>query len=237
MTTEDQKLSNDLSNAINRSWGADVGIQQGQRSGRLQYWRKCQRKNCPRHTDKFANANLEEGWIVVGPDMGAPIEHARWINGKHMTPLPQYGSMDYGDLGAANAYYRFKQLIERGGLHEMPKAQIYAYNWDKIPEVMKYRTDLSPIKRIACELGCTNRDFVTNDDYQTHISGWHSEAKGVVAIGAELGKAMANQKQPVAAPVDPIAIGAAVSAAIAQMMPMMMEQMRGTPAPSEPVKE
>lgn len=231
ITSEEERVNSDLSAAINRQWGNDVaGARQVNRTGMLQYWRKCQRKGCPRHTDKFERVNLEEGWIVVGPDMGSPIEHARYINNKHMTPLPQYGSMPHGELGAANPVMRFRQLLERGGLHELPQAQIYAYNWDKIPEVMKYRTDLVPIKRINCSLGCTNRDFITNEEYQSHISGWHAEAKGTIAIGQELGKVMAAQKQQAAPLTDPLAIGAAVSAAIAQMMPQLMAELRNPTA-------
>jgi hypothetical protein len=222
--TDLQNQNDGIANAINRQWGPEVVAHQGRAgAGMLQYWRKCMRMGCPRHTDKFTNTNREMGWVIVGPDMGSPIEHARWINSKHMTPLPQYGSMSYGVDGAANPYTRFKQLIEKGGLRELPVDQIQAYNWDKIPEVAYAHPDLV-ISRIPCDLGCVNRDFLTEEIYKDHISGWHSEAKGTMAIGAELGKVMRQQQQPQA--VDAVAIGAAVSAAIAQMMPMIMAGMQ-----------
>lgn len=224
-----QNQNNEIANAINPQWGAPVTARQASRVGMLQYWRKCTKKGCPKHTSRKAGRNLEEGWIVVGPDMAAPIEHARWINSKHMTPLPQYGSMPYGDSGAANPYTRFKQLLERGGLSEFPVSQLQAYAWDKIPEVLAARPEIATA-RISCEMGCAGREFLTEEDYKNHITAWHGEAKGTMAIGKELGKVL--QQMPTSSP-DPVAIGAAVSAAIAQMMPALMASMQGGSAPGE----
>lgn len=229
--------NSDIALAINRQWGGnEIVAQQAVRRGMMQYWRSCTRDNCPKHTNRRSGVNPRKGWIVVGPDMGSPIEHARWLNTKHMTPLAQYGSMLYGENGAANAYLRYKQLIENGGLHEFPKSQVLAYNWDKIPEVMQYRPDIGPVKRIACELGCVSRDFLNEDEYKRHIGGWHSESKGTMAIGETIGKALKSQQKPAAAETDYAAIGAIVSAALAQAMPSILQAMREESAPTAPAK-
>ena len=218
----------ELAAAINQAWDParnEAAVTQSRRGAHMQYWRMCTNPSCYKHKSRATGRNESLGWITVGPDLHTDaLEHARYINTKHMTPLPQYGSMPYGELGAANPQLRFKQIIEKGGLHEFPVDQIRAYNWDKIPEVVGARPEVAT-QRISCELGgCFGRDFLTDEGYRQHVQAVHSKVEGTEAMTRALKGA---------AQTDPAAIAAAVATAMATIMPEMMNifaQRMGMPA-------
>lgn len=213
----------DLYRAISRQWGDDaVGAGATRKSARFQYWKQCDRERCQRHTSKATGLREQKGWICIGPDMGDALGHARLINIKHMTPLPQYGTMtpDDGPEGCLGpeAYVKFRKiLLSPGGLFEFPADQIIAYGWDENPEVQQIRPDVTAVKRLECPYH-PGRKFLTQQDIMDHNSVMHKDIVGPQAIGREIRDSLAANSA-----VDTATLSAAVVAAITQMMPQLMQ--------------
>jgi hypothetical protein len=183
--------------AINQQWKpAESENRAALRSAHHIYFRMCADIQCGKHHSLDSGINESAGWITIGPDRASnAIEHTRYIEDKHMTPMPEYGRMPVGMMGASNSALRFRWLLEHPsgrGLFEMPISQIAAYGWDKIPEVRAIRTDCAQITRIPCGHGCVNRDFLTDSQYKGHIQVRHAEVATSVAIGDAVKGAVAG---------------------------------------------
>jgi hypothetical protein len=215
----DFSVALDAAYAINQQW-RPVEERQNRaalRSAHHVYFRMCPDQGCLRHRGLDSGINERAGWITIGPDRASnSIEHTRYIEDKHMTPLPEYGRMPVGMLGASNASLRFKALLEHPsgrGIFEIPLTQLAAYGWDKIPEVRAIRTDCETITRISCGHGCVNRSFLTDDQYKVHIQAKHAEVASSVAIGEAVKGAVALNQQA----FDPTQLATAVVAVIQQL--------------------
>jgi hypothetical protein len=201
------------------------------KSLRFQYWKKCDRPGCRAHKDKYSGKITEAGWVTVGPTMESdPVRHAEYINRKHMTPLPQYGSAGTGEKSPLLAKgARYDQILEKGGLNEFPAEQIIAYNWDKIEIIRRLRPDVAHVERFPCPYSCVDRDFSSPEALLTHNRAVHSDTVGPEATGREMKKAllemadlMGVRKETVATPsgdidYEKIAVIAAQAAAAAVM--------------------
>ncbi len=211
----------EMAAAINNQWGNgpdnSFAVPASKRGSTMQYWKKCERDGCQRHTDKRSGKMLERGWIIVGPSMGSDApDHARYINSKHMTPLPQYGQMPYGEFGAANAYNRLRQILEHPqGIFEFPAEQMIAYGWDKIPEVVALRTDIAGHIRPICDYsGCFQRDFASSAQLEQHVKAVHPEAQGNESLARVLKNTQDPQAMASAMAAAMVAIGPQLAAAI-----------------------
>lgn len=213
--------------AIRRTWRGDDNIQaaNARRSSMMMYWKKCERQRCPRHSNPRTGENSEAGWIVVGPSQVTdPMEYSRWINERHMTPLPQYGLVPYGMEGAANPDRRFDAILSHpGGIYEFPISQIVAYNWDLIPEVQEVRPELANVKRYKCTVGgCYDRRFPSEKALEQHIRAVHEDAVATRAMGSVLESAFERSHR---AAVNPDAIASAVAASVAEVIPLVAKMM------------
>ena len=160
-------------------------------SKHLQYWKKC--SGCAKHTQEL-------GWVVLGPVMSryTSQEYYDFEQGKHATPLPQYGQYPAGKSSSgANSKYdvveperRFEPLIEQNGFREIPIDQMIAYNWHRIPVMVKYVPQLAEVQSYPCEYGCSNRVFTNPEHLKTHISVKHQNVEQPAAIGQEISKAI-----------------------------------------------
>ena len=179
----------------------DVTSNTVQRSKHLQYWRKCQ--GCQIHTNDL-------GWIILGPAMSpyTATEYYEFQRGKHAEPLPQYGSYMAGHSSGSKydvveANRRFEPLIELNGIKEIPLDQMIAYNWHRIPVIVKYVPELANIQEYKCTYGCAplTSTFTDPRHLQTHMKVWHQDVAQPAAIGQEISKAIeavssANQISP-----------------------------------------
>lgn len=189
----------ELTNAITQRWGGgdDAVAKTSKRSLTYQYWRKCRRENCSKHLARDVGRNVESGWITVGPSMSDPLQHADYINIKHMEPLPQYGVMTIGERDAVmTGNGRYEQILLRGGIHEFPAEQIIAYNWDMIPAVREARPDAVG-ERIWCD-HCVRRGFTSPDAKASHDKVVHADlaaTKGLSAAVREIAGVTGGQQQ------------------------------------------
>jgi hypothetical protein len=226
--------------AISQRWdNRDIALP-ARRGVEMQYWKRCDRDRCYRHTNKRNGLHNGKGWVIVGPSMAEPLEHARWINEKHMTPLPQYGTMPYGEPGAANPELRYEQILNHpDGIFEFPADQIISFGWDMVPLVAELRPEVANHPRTECVLGgCINRRFATKGGYERHIKAIHREAVGTRAMGEAMRTSI---KESLTQPMDAPTVGAAVASAIAEMMPqlskLMIQAVRESANPSVSVKQ
>lgn len=187
------------------------------RDRRLQYWRSC--PGCDVHTE-------QHGWIMLGPVMGpnTAVAFVEFQNGKHATPLPQYGQYLAGK--SANLKYditepsqRFRPIIEEGGINEFPLDQMVAYNWHRYEVMRRVRPELSLVEDIRCQHGCSNRLFTQESHYRDHISVMHKEVAQPEAIGRQFKEAIerlgAQQNNGGSLTVEQItAIGIAIAQAL-----------------------
>lgn len=207
----------DLGRALSMNFrSGDEFTTQAVRTSQLIYWRKCNKEQCWKHKGSDGGRHPEKGWITVGPSMQSdPLEYARYMREKHMTPLDQYGSMPTGELSPAIIpMLRHQKLLEQpGGLDEFPLDQIETYGWDKLEIVRSLRPDVKLKVRIHCEHDCpASREFLTPADYKQHVRAVHSEASATDALGRALTKAGIGGQG-----IDPSQIAAIVAATMVAM--------------------
>jgi len=160
-----------------------------ERSKQLMYWRKC--SGCQIHREEL-------GWIIVGPAMGnlTSQEFYEFQRSKHAEPLEKYGKYVVGNSRANGKYNitegarRFEPLIELGGFHEIPLSQMKAYNWHRIPAIVKNVPELSEVVEYPCKYGCADRIFTTQEQLISHISVMHKDVAQPEAIGREISKVL-----------------------------------------------
>lgn len=184
-------LNDEAARAITSRWGAAEEEEAPKRQYlTFQYWRKCTREYCRRHTDKYSGVNLEKGWIFFGPSLSDEIGHSRYIRVKHAEPLPQYGDYPTGEQSElATPATRFGPIVQKGGIYEFPPEQLIALGWDKIPVIAKMRPDIAGFQRIPCQYGCP-RDFNSLEDVRTHIQAVHKEVTSQEVAGRNLKESM-----------------------------------------------
>lgn len=166
----------------------EVSTSTVQRSKHLQYWKLC--SGCQVHTEQL-------GWVILGPAMSpyTATEYYEFQRGKHATPLEKYGSYMAGKSSASKydvvePERRFEPLIEQNGLTEIPFDQMVAYNWHRIPVIVKYIPALADIIDYKCEYGCLNKLFNSETGLQLHIRVWHNDVAQPQAVGREISKAI-----------------------------------------------
>lgn len=168
----------------------DVVANTNNKTKRVQYWRKC--GGCQIHTKEL-------GWITLGPSMSlhTSVEYYEFQQSKHAQPLEKYGTFLAGH--AANEKYdvvtqphrRLEPLIEHNGIHEMPLDQMVAYNFHRIPVIVKYVPELANVVDHPCQFGCPpNKTFNSIESLQKHIKVWHADVAQPQAIGREISKAI-----------------------------------------------
>lgn len=169
-------------------------ISVAKRNKAMQYWKKCSGvyngNPCPIHKYDF-------GWVTLGPVMSplTAIEYTEFQASKHMTPLPQYGQYEVGnvpgqDFNVTDQETRFKAIIAKGGIAEFPISQMKAYNWHRFKEIRELFPALQEIVDFPCEHGCIDRVFSNAEIYRTHVKVWHQDVAAPQAIGKEFNRAL-----------------------------------------------
>ena len=172
---DNKAVFSDLAMAISNQWGEAEEDQVKRKDLEYIYWKRCERERCFRHSDKLTGVNLQRGWVVTGPSEASdPRGFDRYVRAKHMTPLPQYGAFPIGEASIiTGGRTRLIELVNRGGLLEVPLDQMIAYNWDKIPLLRMNVPALTGVNRWPCKYGCIGRDFTSQDGYKEHIKAIH----------------------------------------------------------------
>ena len=190
MTNLDVTINQDILSQMSGVSGDVIATSPTNRRGKeIMYWKRCM--GCNIHDTDF-------GYVILGPTMNplTAIEYTEFMNGKHATPLPQYGT--YG-LGSVNGQkynlmepgQRFKAIIENNGIHEFPVEQAIELNWHKFPVLHKVFPQLADIVDIHCEYGCgANRVYKTQEHYNIHVRVWHNDVAQSRAIGKEFSTAI-----------------------------------------------
>lgn len=158
---------------------------------RVMYWKMCQDEGCLQHQTR-------KGWITTGPARGrySNVEFFEFEQGKHATPLDDYGSYIPDELSSPSGRQlngeRFTPLIEKDGIKEFPLDQLIAYNWHRIDAVVKAVPRLKEVKEFPCEHGCNpqRRVFKSPDELQKHYRGLHPEVAAPSEMGKHLERAM-----------------------------------------------
>lgn len=213
----------ELSQAITQTWrgGGEIELQTKSRGLMLQYWKKCERQFCNRHRE-------DKGWITIGPSLSDPLRHAQYLNEKHMTPLPQYGTQPPGPSSSMlQRGLGYELIVSNGGLKEFPVEQVQALGWDMIPAVREARPEVA-LNRSWCDQ-CYGRSFVSPESLAAHMSVMHKEVAPARAIGAEVKGAV----EAVTKATDPTAM----VTAIMQALPYVMQAMQNGTLPPLPVNE
>ncbi len=178
----------------------------------LSYWRMCADEACTKHQDR-------KGWIIMGPTLQlyTSMEYIEFQEFKHATCLTEYGSYDLDEM--REPWNRWKHLIARGGLKEMPAEQMAMYGWHRLPEAVAARPELIEWqqKEIICDHGCPTtglrvRRYFVQDEYTKHVRNLHKEAAAPTAIGKVIAEAIAAVGTP-AANIDVNVLAAAIVAA------------------------
>lgn len=176
--------------------GSEIAIATRRRTKEYQYWRGCELDNCNRHIE-------QRGWIIVGPSFQpyTAIEYVEFQQGKHATPLVEYGFSSHNMM--IEGQTRYNKLIEQGGIKEFPKDQLTAYGWHRYPTIRLARSDLQfDEQEYACENGCPTtgpraRIFMAADDLAQHVRAVHQEAAAPAAVGNAIAKAMQGQNNDI----------------------------------------
>lgn len=222
--TADQRTA--IIGALSGAGVGEVITPRSRRIRRLQYFKRCERPNCPSHRSM-------KGWIVVGPSRETnPAEHEEWIQFKHMTPLPkEFGHEVYGEKNgymvgtpAGSQPFRYARiLMHPQGMAQFPIDQIIAYGWHRIPDMLKLMTPEQRRQAEAvfeaetiCPYGCPDpvrRDmqmrFYSEEMRDAHLHAFHRGADmariTAAAIGEELRKATSGvDEQTIAAVVSAV---------------------------------
>ena len=154
----------------------------------LLYWRFCDREGCHQHTNSG-------GWITTGPSLNplSAYEYVEFMASKHATPLTEYKTVEPDDIVLPAT--RFKPLIERGGLKEMPLGQLQAYGWHHIPAIVEARPELADTIEFLCEHGCPReggrkRWFLLEETLHKHYRAIHADVVAPTVMANKIAEAM-----------------------------------------------
>jgi len=189
----------------------------------LAYWRYCVNPRCP-----ILGHRSRTNWIVVGPARKGPFADIMADQFKkvyHAEPLEdQYGAYKInhyeenglrptGSFDPNHPDGVFETLIKLpGGILEFPLQQFLTLRMHHTPRLLSGRQDaqewiatrraadsnLNIYGEIPCDLGCADRSFLSNSEYESHQEGVHKEHKASVAAARETGKAIVGSMDKLA---------------------------------------
>ena len=164
------------------------------------YWRFCSIEGCNQHTNSG-------GWVTTGPSLNplSAIEYVEFQAGKHATPLTEYKTVEPDEVSLPAT--RFKPLIERGGLKEMPLEQLQAYGWHHIPAIVEARPELADTIEFLCEHGCPRegmrkRWFLREETLHKHYRAIHADVVAPTVMATKIADAMEKLPEAIGGGVD-----------------------------------
>ena len=162
-------------------------VKKGTHSKELQYWKLCADEACKIHTQ-------QKGWVVTGPALSpkTAVEWSQFMETKHAVSLASYGKWATGTIFKAET--RFANLIENGGLHEIPLEQAAAYKWHLNPRMVKLFPGIENTPVLKCEHGCPDRGlrmrtFNSVESQMKHYRAMHQDVVAPTLIGKQLKEA------------------------------------------------
>jgi len=237
----------------------------------LSYWRYCVNPRCPQ-----LGHRSRTNWIYPGPARKGPfadiqadqfkkVYHAESLEDPYgaykINHYEENGLRSTGSFDPNHPEGVYETLLRLpGGILEFPLEQFLTYRWHHNPRLLSGRPDAQAwiaeqrendasrdaYGEIPCELGCADRAFLTQAEYNNHQEGAHKEHKASVAAARETGKAISQSMDKLAAAFEANAgkgEGGNNDAVLTMMMQLIQNQNEilakfgGSPRPTTPAKK